>query len=108
MAGIFGVIAAVVTLFLSGVAGALEAEGANTVVGLGWGGMAFSFLTIVLAAVVLGTRSMVPGPLLMGCAVAGVVLGGTIVAITMVLAFVGGLLATLGACSEARLAAKTV
>ncbi len=102
VAGIFGVIAAVVTLFFGGVAGAMEAEEAGTVVGLGWGGLAFSFLTIVLGAVALGARSMVPGILLMVCAVAGAILGGTIVAVVMVLALIGGILATLGARSEAK------
>jgi hypothetical protein len=106
VAGIFGVIAAVFTLFVGGVGGALEAEGAGTVVGPGWGGIAFSFLTIVLGAVAMAARSVVPGVLLMVCAVAGAVLGGTIVAIAMVLALVGGILATVGAKSEAKAAVK--
>ena len=106
VAGIFGVIAAVATLFFGGLGAAMEAEGANTVVGLGWGGLAFSFLAIVLGAVALAARSMVPGILLIICALAGAVLGGTIVAIAMVLALVGGILATIGARSQAKDAAK--
>ena len=43
VAGIFGVLAAMFTLFTGGLATAFEAEGAGTVVGLGWGGVAFSF-----------------------------------------------------------------
>jgi len=104
VAGIFGVIAAVATLFFGGLGAAVEAEGASTVVGLGWGGMVFSFLTIVLGAVAIGARSMVPGILLIICAVAGAVLGGTIVAIAMVLALIGGILATIGARSQAKAA----
>jgi hypothetical protein len=61
VAGIFGVIAAVFTLFVGGVGGALEAEGAGTVVGLGWGGIAFSFLTIVLGAVAMAAARWCPG-----------------------------------------------
>lgn len=37
IAGVFGIIAAVVTLFVGGIGAAFEAEGATTVVGLGWG-----------------------------------------------------------------------
>ena len=44
----------------------------------------------------LGAKSKLPGALLMVCAVAGAVLGGTLVAVFMVLAFIGGLLATIG------------
>jgi len=36
VAGAFGVIAAVITLFVGGISGALEVEDASTVVGLGW------------------------------------------------------------------------
>lgn len=104
VAGIFGVIAAVATLFFGGLGAAVETEGAQTVVGLGWGGLAFSFVTIVFGAVAMGARSMVPGILMIICAVAGAVLGGTIVAIAMVLALIGGILATIGARSQAKLA----
>lgn len=108
VAGIFGVIAAVATLFFGGLGAAMEAEGAQTVVGLGWGGLAFSFATIVLGAVAMGARSMVPGILLIICAVAGAMLGGTIVAIAMVLALIGGVLATIGAKSQAKAATTPV
>lgn len=97
VAGIFGVFAATITLLIGGVGAGLEAEGASQVVGLGWGGVAFSFLTIVLGAVALGAKGRLPGILLMVCAIAGAILGGTIVAIFMALAFVGGLIATFGA-----------
>ena len=55
--GVFGVFAALVTLFIGGVGGAFQASGAGTVVGLGWGGLAFSFLAIIFGAVSLGVRS---------------------------------------------------
>lgn len=104
VAGIFGVFAAFVTLFFGGVAKAVEADGANTVVGLGWGGVLFSFLVIVLGAVAMGAKSKTPGALLMISALAGAVLGGTLVAIFMVLAFIGGLLATIGTKKVAAIA----
>ena len=96
IAGIFGVMAGFITLFIGGVGSAFDASGAEMVVGLGWGGIIFSFLTIVLGAVAIGVKSKVPGILLVVCAVAGAILGGTLVAIFMALALVGGILAVLG------------
>ncbi|WP_236020197.1 hypothetical protein [Brucella anthropi] len=78
----------------------LEAEGASAVIGLGWGGVAFSFLTIILGAVALGAKGRLSGILLMICAIAGAILGGTIVAVFMVLAFIGGLIAALSGTNK--------
>ncbi len=96
IAGVFGVISAGVTLFVGGVGAAMKADESSTVVGLGWGGVIFSFATIVLGAVALSARGRVPGILLIVCAVLGAVLGGTLVAVFMVLALVGGILAVAG------------
>lgn len=96
VAGIFGVFAAGFTLFFGGVGAALEAEGAGTVIGLGWGGVAFSFLTIVLGAVAMGAKGRIPGVLLILCAIGGAILGGTLVAVFMALAAIGGILAVVG------------
>lgn len=96
IAGIFGVIAAIVTLVIGGVGSALNGEGASTVIGLGWGGVLFSFLTIILGAIALGVHSRVPGILLIIVTIAGAILGGTIVAVFMVLALIGGILVTIG------------
>ena len=97
IAGIFGVLAAVFTLLVGGMGSAFHAHGASTVVGLGWGGILFSFLCIIFAAVAMGSESKIPGALLTLCAIAGATLGGTFVAVCMVLALVGGILATMGA-----------
>lgn len=97
IAGIFGIFAAGFTLMVGGIGGAAEAEGASTVVGLGWGGVFFSFLTIILGAVAMGSVSRKPGIFLIVCALAGAVLGGGFVAVFMALALVGGILATIGA-----------
>ncbi|MBF0106910.1 MAG: hypothetical protein HQM16_16480 [Deltaproteobacteria bacterium] len=96
IAGIFGVVAAGATLFVGGIAGAFDAEGANTVVWLGWGGVLFSFLTIVFGAVCMGAKSKMPGVFLIISAISGAVLGGTLVAIFMALALLGGVLALFG------------
>ncbi|SCC93604.1 membrane hypothetical protein [Thiomonas sp. X19] len=98
--GVFGVFAALVTLFIGGVGGAFQASGAGTIIGLGWGGLAFSFLSIIFGAVSLGARSRTVGVLLTLSALGGAILGGTMVAICMVLALVGGVLATLGTKPE--------
>lgn len=98
--GLFGVFAALFTLFFGGVASAFHASGASTVVGLGWGGLAFSFLTIILGAVSLGATSKWPGAMLIASSILGAVLGGTVVAICMILALVGGILALAGARPE--------
>jgi len=82
---------------VGGLGGAFKTEGAATVMGLGWGGILFSFLCIIFGAVGMGSESKIPGALLTLCAIAGVILGGTFVAVFMVLAFVGGILATIGA-----------
>ena len=97
IAGIFAVFAAGFTLFTGGLGAAFEAEGADTIVLLGWGGVVFAFLTIVLGAVAIGAKGRTPGILIVLCAVAGAVLGGTLVAIFMALAGIGGLLAAIAA-----------
>lgn len=96
IAGIFGTFAAGATLIIGGLGSAFEAEGASTIVGLGWGGVIFSFLTIILGAVCIGSKSKIPGILLIISAIMGIILGGTLVAIFMVLALVGGILNIFG------------
>lgn len=96
IAGVFGVGAAFVTLLVGGLGSAMSSTGAGTVVALGWGGVFFAFAVIVLGAVCIAAKSRVPGYLLMASAVFGAILGGTLVAVFMVLALVGGILATIG------------
>jgi uncharacterized protein YecT (DUF1311 family) len=96
IAGVFGFIAAIVTLFLGGIGSAFEAEGANTVIGLGWGGVLFSFLSIVFGAIAIA-RPKGAGVGLIVSSILGAVLGGTIVAFCMALSLIGGILAVVGA-----------
>jgi hypothetical protein len=96
VAGILGTLAALVTLLIGGLGSAFNSSGSGTVVALGWGGVAFSFATIVLGAIAMGAKSRVPGVLLIVSAVFGAILGGTLVAVFMVLALVGGILAVIG------------
>jgi hypothetical protein len=96
ISGIFATLAAVATLFIGGLGSAFKADGASTVIWLGWGGIGFSFLVIILGAVAMGASSRIPGVLLILASVAGAILGGTLVAICLVLALIGGVLATFG------------
>lgn len=96
VAGVFGVLAALATLMIGGAGSALDADGASTVVGLGWGGVLFSFLVIVLGAVAMGAKSRKPGAMLIASSVLGMILGGTLVALFMLLSLVGGILAVVG------------
>ena len=100
IAGIFAVIAAGFTLFAGGIGGALEAEGADTVVLMGWGGVLLSFLTIVLGALCMTVEKRFIAILLIVCALAGAILGGTFVAVFMALALIGGVLALFGKGKE--------
>ena len=96
IAGIFGTIAAVVTLFVGGVAGAFGSDDASMVVGLGWGGVLFSFIVLVLGALSFSARKKIFGILLILCSISGMILGGTLVAVCLVLSLIGGILVLLG------------
>lgn len=92
IAGIFGIFAAGFTLLFGGLASALEVDRGSTVVALGWGGVGFSFLTIVFGAMAL-SRVRWAGIGIIICAIAGAILGGTLVAVFMALSLIGGILA---------------
>jgi len=53
IAGLAGLVSAVLALFVGGLGGAFDAEGASTVVGLGWSALGFSLLGLVGAALSL-------------------------------------------------------
>jgi hypothetical protein len=89
VAGIFGVLAAMVILLIGGIGTSIGGQGAQTVIGLGWGGVLFSFLIIIFGAISMSARSKIPGAFLTLSSIAGAILGGTLVAIFMALAFVG-------------------
>lgn len=94
--GIFGFIAAIVTLFVGGLGSAFQANGAHSIVGFGWGGILFSFLVIIFGAVAFA-RPRVAGILLIVASILGAILGGTLVAVCMALSLLGGIFAVFGA-----------
>jgi Zn-dependent protease len=101
IAGVFSVLAALFTLLIGGTASAFEAANGQQVVMLGWGGLLFSFLIIVLGAVTMGAQSRKPALLLILCSIAGAILGGTLVALFMALALMGGVLGLFGQAKRA-------
>ena len=64
IAGIIALFAAGFTLFFGGLGSVFGPEGADTVIGLGWGSMLFSFITIILGAVSISAKGRVAGILL--------------------------------------------
>ena len=63
-------------------------------------GVFFAFFTIVLGAVAIGASNKIPGILLIIFSILGAFLGGTLVAIWMAIALVGGILAIVGVGQE--------
>ncbi|MGB7815371.1 MAG: hypothetical protein WBL28_03365 [Methylotenera sp.] len=97
IAGILGLLPAALTLMLGGLGAAFQADRANSVIAFGWGGIFFCFLTIVFGAIAINEKnSKMPGILIVISSILGAIYGGKLVAVLMVLAFVGGMLAMLG------------
>ena len=102
IAGIFGFIAAIITLLAGGLVAGIESisdssNSASTEIGtFGLLGIVFSFLTIIFGAIAMGAKSRIVGYLLIVCAIVGAITGGTFVAVCMVLALAGGIVATIG------------
>ncbi len=96
IAGIFAVIMALFTLVVGGMGKQFNADGASTVLGLGWGGVFFSFVVIVLGVVGIVSDKRLIGILLIICSLFGAILGGSLVAIFMFLSLIGGILSLIG------------
>lgn len=63
---------------------------------LGWVGILFPLSVVLLGTVALKSKSWIPGALLILCATAGSILGGPFVAVYLVWAILGGMLALFG------------
>lgn len=95
IAGVFAIIASIVTLFVGGLGSAFHSNSGETVVGLGWGGILFSFLVIILSSIGL-SKPKKCGWLLIIASILGMIFGGTLVAIFMILSIVSGILMIIG------------
>lgn len=100
IAGVLGLLAGFVTLFLGGLGSAFSASGFGDVVSLGWGGILFSLLVVIYGGIAISKPK--PGATgIILSAILGIALGGTLVAILMILALVGGIMAAIGKPKEA-------
>lgn len=99
IAGVLGLLAGFVTLFLGGLGSAFSASGFGDVVSLGWGGILFSLLVVIYGSIAISKPT--PGATgIILSAILGIALGGTLVAILMILALVGGIMAAIGKPKE--------
>ncbi|EJQ14778.1 MULTISPECIES: DUF4064 domain-containing protein [Bacillus] len=89
--GIFGILCAFIALFIGGLGSALEADGANTVIGLGWGAVALSILGIV-GSVMVRSKAKVGGIMMTVAAIGGFICISLIYLLPGVLLLIGGLM----------------
>ncbi|MCU5023751.1 DUF4064 domain-containing protein [Bacillus cereus] len=89
--GVFGIICAFVALLIGGMGAAFEANGANTVIGLGWGAVALSILGIV-GSVMVRSKAKVGGIMMTVAAIGGFICISIIYLLPGVLLLIGGLM----------------
>ncbi|HDR7526769.1 MULTISPECIES: DUF4064 domain-containing protein [Bacillus cereus group] len=89
--GIFGILCAFIALFIGGLGSALEADGANTVIGLGWGAVALSVLGIV-GSVMVRSKAKAGGIMMTVAAIGGFICISLIYLLPGVLLLIGGLM----------------
>jgi len=100
IAGIFGFILAIFTLFFGVIGAAWEIETGGDLSAtfrfLGWGGLLFSLLVTVFSFVAIVLKRRWPGTAMILSSLFGAVFGGPWVAILMVLSLIGGVLVFFG------------
>lgn len=89
--GFFGILCAFIALFIGGLGSALEADGANTVIGLGWGAVGLSVLGIV-GSVMVRSKAKVGGIMMTVAAIGGFICISLIYLLPGVLLLIGGLM----------------
>ena len=98
--GVIAVPAGFATLAIGGVGAALEADGGNTVVMMGYVGIVCAIAAIVFGALCIGAETRSRSYALMGISIFGAILGGGMVFFFLGLSFIGGVIAMLGTNSE--------
>ena len=93
IAGLFGIVMAIVTLGFGGVGSAIGGEGADTIIGLGWAGIFLSFGILIFAVICMFSKSKIPAIAIIILSFITAIAGGTLVAIFMILSLIGGILA---------------
>ncbi|HDX9654372.1 hypothetical protein COM65_19320 [Bacillus wiedmannii] len=89
--GIFGIICAFIALMIGGMGAAFEAEGAESIIGLGWGAVALSILGIV-GCVVVKKNAKVGGIMMTVAAIGGFICISIFYLLPGVLLLIGGLM----------------
>lgn len=94
IAGVLGIVAGFFTLFVGGIGSAFEAQEADSILNLAWVGIAAAMLVVIGGGVSLA-RPRGGGMAVVFVSVVGIVYGGSLVAICLALALIGGSLAVL-------------
>ena len=94
IAGVLGIVAVFFTLFVGGIGSAFDAREADSILNLAWGGIAAAMLVVIGGGVSLA-RPRGGGMAVVFVSVVGIVYGGSLVAICLALALIGGSLAVL-------------
>ncbi|PGB02172.1 DUF4064 domain-containing protein [Bacillus toyonensis] len=89
--GIFGILCAFIALFIGGVGAAVEADGANQVIGLGWAAVALSILGIV-GCVMVKSKAKVGGIMMTIAAIGGFICISIVYLSPGILLLIGGLM----------------
>ncbi|MDA1657918.1 DUF4064 domain-containing protein [Bacillus cereus group sp. TH150LC] len=89
--GIFGIICAFIALMIGGMGAAFEADGANTIIGLGWGAVGLSTLGIV-GSVMVKSKAKVGGIMMTVAAVGGFICISAVYLLPGILLLIGGLM----------------
>lgn len=89
--GIFGVMGAMIALFIGGVDAAVNSSGQSEIIGLGWAAVAFSILGIVGASIVKG-KPKLGGGFMTIAAVAGIICISMFYILPGILLIIGGLM----------------
>ncbi|AJG73609.1 DUF4064 domain-containing protein (plasmid) [Bacillus thuringiensis] len=89
--GIFGIICAFIALLIGGMGAAFEAEGANTIIGLGWGAVGLSILGIV-GSVMVRSKAKAGGIMMTVAAIGGFICISIFFLLPGVLLLIGGLM----------------
>ncbi|AEW58643.1 TPA: DUF4064 domain-containing protein [Bacillus cereus] len=89
--GIFGIICAFIALLIGGMGVAFEAEGANTIIGLGWGAVGLSILGIV-GSVMVRSKAKAGGIMMTVAAIGGFICISIFFLLPGVLLLIGGLM----------------
>ncbi|HHK5554661.1 hypothetical protein COL11_00085 [Bacillus anthracis] len=89
--GIFGIICAFIALMIGGLGAAFEAEGANSIIGLGWAAVGLSILGIV-GSVVVKSKAKAGGIMMTIAAIGGFICIFVFYILPGILLLIGGLM----------------